>query len=201
VGLLKMRAEVLNGAVKRITTEMTPAFFYGSYTVDLPGMGVIPIDISYGLNFFEPMINAKKLGIDVNIENGTTFEKIGLAIRDWINKNIELRHPEDPTANKVKQVQFYDPEPAHPGVNCRSLVVVGPGAIDLTPSGTSTCAHMAYRFSKGELGLNEEFVMESVVDEIITGRIMAETKVGDNKAIIPIITGYAYISRLLTIVI
>ena len=200
VGLLKMQAEVRDGVVKSVTTEMTPAFFYRSYTMDLPSIGRIPMDISYGLNFFEPMINARELGIEVNLENAIRFEKIGLAIRDEVNKSVELKHPQNPAANRVKQVQFYDPEPAHPGVNRRSLVIVGPGAIDLTPSGTSTCAHMAFLHSKGELGINEEFVMESVVDAIIRGRIIKETKVSDYKAIVPEITGYTYIARFLTIV-
>lgn len=200
VGLLKMRAEVRDGVVKSVTTEMAPAFFYGSYTTDLPDIGIIPMDISYGLNFFEPMINARALGIEVSLENASKLEKIGLAIRDQVNKNVELKHPKEPAANRVKQVQFYDPEPAHPGVNRRSLVIVGPGAIDLTPSGTSTCAHMAFLHSKGELGINEEFFMESVVDALIRGRIIKETKVGDYKAIIPEITGYTYVARFLTIV-
>lgn len=200
IGLLKLRAEVRDGSVQSVTTTTSPAFFYKPYVLDISGIGRIPVDISYGLNFFEPMINARELGIEVNLENAGRLEKIGLAIRDKVNESIELRHPEDATINKVKQVQFYDPEPANPQVDCRCVAIVGPGGIDLTPSGTSTCAHMASLYAKGKLTLGEQFVMESITGAVIKGKIVGETKYGDYKAIIPEITGDAHIMRFITIV-
>lgn len=199
IGLLKLRVEVRDGSVKSVTTRTSPAFFYKPYALDIPDIGKIAVDISYGLNFFEPMIDAREIGVEVNLENAGKLEKIGLAIRDKVNESIELRHPEDASINKVKQVQFYDPEPANPEVDCRCVAIVGPGGIDLTPSGTSTCAHMASLYAKGKLGVGDEFVMESIIGAKIRGKIVAETRCGDYKAIIPEITGDAYITRFITI--
>lgn len=200
IGLLKLRAEVRGGAVQSVTTRTPPVFFYKAYLLDIVGIGQIPVDISYGLNFFEPMINAREIGIEVNLENTGRLEKIGLAIRDKVNENIELRHPEDATINKVKQVQFYDPEPVNPKVDCRCVAIVGPGGIDLTPSGTSTCAHMASLYAKGKLNVGGQFIMESIAGTVIRGKIVKETKYGDYQAIIPEITGDAHIMRFVTIV-
>jgi len=200
IGLLKLRVEVKNGAVLSVATTTSPAFFFKSYVLDLPQIGQRPIDISYGLNFFEPMINAREIDIEVDLENAGKLEKLGLAVRDKVNESIELRHPEDATINKVKQVQFYDPKPANPNVDCRCLAIVGPGGIDLTPSGTSTCAHMASLYVKGKLKIGDQFVMESIVGAVIKGKIIGETKIGDYEAIIPEITGDARIMRFINIV-
>lgn len=200
IGLLKLRAKINGGEVENITVETSPAFFYDSFTLDLSDLGSIPVDISYGLNFFEPMIDTRILGIELNLENASRFEKIGLAIRDKVNADIELRHPEDTTINKVKQVQFYNPEPANKQVDCRCLAIVGLGGIDLTPSGTSTCAHMASLYTKGKLGVGDEFVMESIIGTTIKGKIADITSYGGYEAIIPEITGNAHITRFLNLV-
>lgn len=200
IGLLNLRAEVVDGSVRSVTTTTSPAFFYGSYSLDLPELGQIPVDISYGLNFFEPMINAKEIGIEVSLEYAAKLEKIGLAIRDKVNDRIELRHPVDESINKVKQVQFYDPNPANPAADCRCLAIVGPGGIDLTPSGTSTCAHMASLYAKGKIRMGDQFIMESITGAIIKGKVAGETRLGEHTAIIPEITGDAHIMRFLTIV-
>ena len=200
IGLLKLNVKVRDGSVESVTTRTSPAFFYKSYVLDIPDIGKMPVDISYGLNFFELMIDAKEIGIEVDLENAGRLEKIGLAIRDKVNENIELRHPEDASINKVKQVQFYDSEPANPEVDCRCVAIVGPGGIDLTPSGTSTCAHMASLYAMGKLGVGDEFIMESMIGAVIRGKIVEETRCGDYKAIIPEITGDAHITRFLTII-
>lgn len=200
IGLLNLRAEVVDGSVRSVTTTTSPAFFYGSYSLDLPELGQIPVDISYGLNFFEPMINAKEIGIEISLEYAAKLEKIGLAIRDKVNDRIELRHPVDESINKVKQVQFYDPNPANPAADCRCLAIVGPGGIDLTPSGTSTCAHMASLYAKGKIRMGDQFIMESITGAIIKGKVAGETRLGEHTAIIPEITGDAHIMRFLTIV-
>jgi proline racemase len=199
IGLLKLRAKIVDGEVESVTTTTSPAFFYSSFILDIPDMGKIPVDISYGLNFFEPMIDAKVLGIELNLANALRFEKIGLAVRDKVNADIELRHPEDEAINKVKQVQFYISKPANKQVDCRCLAIVGPGGIDLTPSGTSTCAHMAYLHAQGKLRVRDEFVMESVIGTTISGKIVDVIKYGSYQAIIPEITGSAHISRFLNL--
>ena len=199
IGCLKLRAEVKDGAVKNVTTRTSPSFFYKSCILDVSGISQIPIDICYGPNMFEPMVNAREIGIEVNLGNVEKLEKIGLAIREKVNDSIELIHPEDPSKNRVKQVHFYDPNPVNTEVDCRCLAIVGHGGIDLTPSGTSTCAHMAGLFAKGKLNIEDDFVMESIIGARIKGKIVRQTACGDFSAIIPEITGNAHISRFLTI--
>jgi proline racemase len=198
-GLMKLRIEIRDGQVGRVTTRTAPVFYHGAVEIELGGYGRVPVDISYCLNGFEPMLDARRLGIGVGLQNRAELERIGLEIRDTVNAIVELHHPTDPAANRVLQVQIYDPEPAAKDVDCRCVAVYGPGGFDLTPSGTSTCAHMAAKRAKGEMSAGDKFVMESVTGAVIHGSIAADTRLGNLAAIIPEIAGDAMVLRSLTI--
>ena len=198
-GLVTLRAAVERGQVRRVTTTTSPVFYHGSVDIQLTGHGRVPVDIAYCLNGFEPMLNARSLGIDVSLQNRAELERIGLEIRDIVNSTVELRHPTDPSANRVLQVQIFDPEPAVDGVDCRCVAIFGVDGFDLTPSGTSTCAHMAAKRAKGEMSVGDKFVMESVTGAVIEGRIKADTRLGNIDAIIPEISGAATVLRTLAI--
>lgn len=74
------------------------------------------------------------------------------------------------------------------------MVVLGEGEVDRSPCGTGTCAKLATLYSKGELAIGEPFIHESVLQTKFKGEILQETKVGPYQAIIPQITGNAYIT-------
>ncbi|HHF53375.1 MAG TPA: proline racemase, partial [candidate division WOR-3 bacterium] len=48
--------------------------------------------------------------------------------------------------------------------------------------------------AKGKLKLNEDFVNESITGTVFRGRLIKETMVGEYKAVIPELTGSAYIT-------
>lgn len=198
-GLVRLRVQIEHGEVKQVTTKTSPVFYDRSLEIQLTGYGRVPIDISYCLNGFEPMLNARLLGIEVSRQNRAELERIGLEIRDIVNSSVEMRHPTDPSANRVLQVQIFDPEPAADGVDCRCVAIFGVDGFDLTPSGTSTCAHMATKRAKGEMSVGDKFVMESVTGAVIQGVITEDTRLGSVDAIIPEISGQATVLRTLTI--
>jgi proline racemase len=68
------------------------------------------------------------------------------------------------------------------------------GAIDRSPCGTGTSAKMAALHAKGELGLNENFNHEGILGTIFTGRLIEETQIGPYRAVVPTITGRAWIT-------
>ncbi|MBF0230800.1 MAG: proline racemase family protein [Desulfamplus sp.] len=65
---------------------------------------------------------------------------------------------------------------------------------DRSPCGTGTCAKMAYLYEKGKLAIGEPYLHASIIDTVFTGKIIGETLVGDRRAILPEITGRAYIT-------
>ena len=73
--------------------------------------------------------------------------------------------------------------------------------IDRSPCGTGTCAKMASLYARGELRLHDEFVAESILGSIYRAKIVDETKVGGLKAIIPELTGQAWVMGFNTLLI
>jgi len=53
---------------------------------------------------------------------------------------------------------------------------------------------MALLHSKGNLRIGETFIHESILGSRFTGRLIAETKVANYDAVIPEITGRAYVT-------
>ena len=88
--------------------------------------------------------------------------------------------------------QWYD-DATDPRATIKNAVAVPPAGIDRSPCGTGTSAKMATLFAKGELGLHEEFVHESIIGSLFYGELVEETRVGDYSAVIPTIRGSAHI--------
>jgi len=192
-GLVFSQAEVKERCVKRVTIRNVPSFHYGSdIPVNVPGLGELLVDIAFGGNFFA-IIDARKLGIDLNSIEINELIKYGVRIKKSINKQVKVKHPEKEHIRKVEGVLIND-VPAHPEANCRNIAT-GNG-IDRSPCGTGTCAKMASLYAKGELGLNEEFITESILNTLFKGKLIKEVKVGNFKAVVPEITGTAYITGI-----
>lgn len=192
-GLVRAKAKVENGKVKEVSFVNVAAFHYKKdVEIEVPDLGKITFDISFGGSFFA-IVDAKQIGLKVKPENASKLSEMGLKIRDIINETIEMQHPELAHIKTVDLVEIYD-EPTHPEANYKNVVIFGQGQVDRSPCGTGTCAKLATLHSKGELKENEYFVYESILGTLFKGRILETTKVGEYDAVIPEITGSAYIT-------
>ncbi|RKD23674.1 proline racemase [Caminicella sporogenes DSM 14501] len=192
-GIVKAKAKVENGKVKEVSIVNVPAFHYKKdVEIDVPGIGKVVLDISFGGSFFA-IVDAKQLGLKVAPQNTQKLIEVGLNIRDIINKSIEIQHPELEHIKTVDLVEIYD-EPTHPDANLKNVVIFGQGQVDRSPCGTGTSAKLATLYSKGKIKENELFVYESILGTLFKGRVVGTTEVKGYKAIIPEITGSAYIT-------
>src|SRR5207302_7354325 len=103
-------------------------------------------------------------------------------------------HPENDAIRGCHHVIWTD-QPA-PGADGRAATAIHPGWVDRSPCGTGTSARMAQRHARGLLGLDEPFVHESIIGTRFTGRLVGETTVGGCRAVIPEITGRAWITGM-----
>lgn len=192
-GMVRAKAKVENGKVKEVSIVNVPAFHYKKdIEVDIPELGKITLDISFGGSFFA-IVDVKQLGIAVEPKNTQLLIDAGLKIRDAINKSVKIEHPVLKHIKTVDLVEIYD-EPRNPDAHLRNVVIFGQGQVDRSPCGTGTSAKLATLYSKGKLDVNEYFVYESILGTTFKGRIIDTTKVGDYDAIVPEITGSAYIT-------
>lgn len=119
---------------------------------------------------------------------------------DKINKEVKVQHPTlDITT--VDLVEFYGPTPNPEKADMRNVVIFGEAQADRSPCGTGTSAKLATLYAWNEIKVGEEFRYESFTGSVFRGVIKEETSIGEHKAVIPQITGSAYITGMGTYVI
>ncbi|MCL4119127.1 UNVERIFIED_CONTAM: hypothetical protein GTU68_052214 [Idotea baltica] len=74
----------------------------------------------------------------------------------------------------------------------RNTVVIEPGKLDRSPTGTGVSARMALLHAKRTMSVGDKLRMQSVIDSEFVGRIESETMVGYHQAIVPLISGTAW---------
>lgn len=193
-GLVKIKAKVKNGKAEQISFENVPAFLYKKdAVVDVPGYGEIVLDIVFGGSFFA-IVDSAKLNIDICPENASKLIDIGMTIIEAANEQIKVQHPELSNIKTIDLCEIYGPAKSE-GADLQNITIFD-GQIDRSPCGTGTCAKVALLHSQGELAIGEDFVYESVINTKFIGKALRETKVGEYPAIIPEVTGGAYITGL-----
>lgn len=73
-----------------------------------------------------------------------------------------------------------------------NTVLVEPGKLDRSPTGTGVSALMAFLRAQGTTDVGDQLVMRSVIGSQFTGLIAADAKVGTVDAIGPLVTGRAW---------
>ena len=196
-GVVKVKAEVEDYQVKDVYFENVPSFVFAQdIEVDVPELGKVTLDISYGGNFFA-IVKAADVGLQVNPESAKEIVRKGNLIKDAINEQVKVYHPENKFMNEVTHVEFSD-VPLVEGAHKRNAVVIIPGSIDRSPCGTGTSAKLASLYANGEIGIDETFVHESIISSTFKCRVKSVTKVGEFDAIIPEIGGNAFVTGINT---
>lgn len=193
-GLIRVQVNIKNDRVDSVTFTNVPAFVYKeNCEIDLPGVGRVKFDISFGGSFFA-IVHASELKFELKKENICKMVPVAMKMMEIINDEIEVKHPLLPI-NTVDLIEIYD-KPDSPEANAKNVVIFGEGNVDRSPCGTGTSAKLALMHKRGLIGLNEPFIYESILNTRFKGVILEETTVGDFKAVIPQITGSAYITGI-----
>lgn len=158
-------------------------------TAQVEGFGELVVDVAYGGNFYA-IVEPQKLFRDM--ADFTAAELIGLSpkLRTALNEKYDFVHPEHPQINGLSHIQWTG-LPTQQGATARNAVFYGDKAIDRSPCGTGTSARMAQLAAKGKLSVGDEFVHESIIGSLFSGRVEAAARVGNSDAIIPSIGGWA----------
>jgi proline racemase len=204
-GLIRVRAEVEHGKVRSVTFRNVPASaVHLDARIEVPTLGTVTVDVAYG-GMWYVMAEAAQLGLTIAPENGREIVRTCEAIKTAAREQLPVVHPENEKIAGVSIGQVWGP-PTRPDAAYKNAVVVSTGAfdwdrpstwtgaIDRSPCGTGTCARMAALHAKGRLGLHQDFVHEGILGTIFTGRLLEETTVGPHRAVVPRISGRAWIT-------
>jgi len=193
-GLVIARVAVEDGRARSVTLRNVPAFLAArDRAVEVPGWGTIPYDMAFGGNFYA-IVDAAAAGVVVDPEQSQRLIDCGADIMAAIDAVERPVHPEDPRISGCHHVVLH--EPGRDGAHARAATSIHPGWLDRSPCGTGTSARLAQLHARGELAVGEDFVNESVLGTRFTGRIVEETTVGGLPAIVPEITGRAWITGM-----
>jgi proline racemase len=206
-GLIRVRADCANGKVKRVTFRNVPAFAaYLDTNIEVPQLGTVKVDVAYG-GMFYVIADADQFKLRLTPDEGGDIVRIGAMLTAAAREQCPVVHPDQPGFDGVTIAQLSGP-PLGTDADWQNCVVVSTGAldwgrpstwtgaIDRSPCGTGTSARMATLYARGRLALGEDFRHEGILGTVFTGRLLDVARVGDYVAVVPQITGQAWITGI-----
>jgi proline racemase len=204
-GLIRITADCADGKVRGVTFRNVPAFAtHIDAPIEVPHLGTVLVDVAYG-GMFYVIADAGRFGLRLSPDEGADIVRITEMIKAAANEQLPVVHPDQPGFAGITIGQLSGP-PHDPANSMRNVVTVSTGtldwdrpatwtgAIDRSPCGTGTSARMATLHARGVLAVGDSFRHEGILGTVFTGRVVEETRVGEYRAIVPSITGQAWIT-------
>ena len=178
--------------VSEVTLKWTPSFVVlAEQTVEVDGIGEVPLDIAVGAGNVFAIAEARALGVAVERDMAPRIARCGMAVREAVNAQL---HVDVPGLGKTSVDNVLVHElPDRDGVSPNALVW-GPGQVDAAPCGSGTCARMALFHHRGLMAVGSTFQSRGLLGLSFTGRIAGLTDVGGRRAVLPEVTGTAYLT-------
>lgn len=194
-GLVTVNVHMKNGHAIRAGLINVPSFLYAEgINISLQQIENIRVDVAFGGNFYI-LVNAKDLGLTISSQNIPEFIRRALLIADEVNKEIKIVHPDEENYVNVRATYFYGP-PTNPMADSKTLIIGNLGNVDRSPCGTGTSARIGALYNLKKLKLGQTYCTESVIGTLFEGKALEERKVGEYFAVVPEITGNAYITGI-----
>lgn len=184
--------------VESVRIVNVPSFLEASaLSVECPDLGPLTVDVAYGGNFYaliEPQENYEGLE-SVTVDQLLQWSPV---VRKRLNEQHTFVHPEDSTIRGLSHVEWAGAA-TNGKADARNVVFYGERALDRSPCGTGTSARMAQMAARGEIGVGDSFVHESIIGSTFHGRVEGRSQVGSKEAIVPSIEGWAQVTGINTI--
>ncbi|GAB7042373.1 MULTISPECIES: proline racemase family protein [Catenuloplanes] len=192
-GLVIANVAVADGRARHVTLENVPSYCDRlDETITVPALGrEITYSLAFGGNFYA-MVDLEQLRLPFDRAYKQEILTAGLAIMEAINTQAPPSHPTIDGVDHCHHVEFI--APGSDATLSRHAMAIHPGWFDRSPCGTGTSARMAELHARGELPLHRDFVNESFIGSRFTGRLIGETDVDGRRAVLPTITGRAWIT-------
>ena len=191
-GTVQARVHGSGSDVACVSFRNVPSIlFKADQVIEVPGLGRVRVDVCYGGNLYG-YVWAPDLDVRVCRENLARLQQVGGEVREALIRQVPLDELPAEVPARVGGVMFRD-EPEHPGADMKN-VLAGRLGFDRSPCGTGTSGWLAALHARGRLAVGDEFVNESITGGLFRGRVREATTLGAFDAVIPEITGSAYIT-------
>lgn len=188
-GLITARARCENGRCVSVSLDNVPAFVLALDAEVKTRFGTVRADIAFG-GVFYALVDVGQIGLTIAPENARALAEAGIAIRADLAGQIEIAHPEIPGLNDVAYVMFRSREADG---TIRTCTTLAPGRVDRSPCGTGSSANLATMFARGEVAVGDARISCSTIGGTFRAEAIGETTVGPSRAVLPRISGQAWI--------
>ena len=192
-GFIKSYAKVKNGQVVKVRFENVPSFVQSlDAEVDVPGLGTINYDLAFGGAFYA-FVDVAQFDLDCTPEYQNQLIETGMKIKHAVMDSVEMVHPLEPDMNFLYGTIFTGAlrDPNH---HSRNVCIFAEGEVDRSPTGTGVSARAAILHAKGEIKVDESIIIESIIGSTFSVKVVATTTFGHYDAVIPEVSGNAYIT-------
>ena len=189
-GLITARAKCKDGRCLSVSLDNVPAFALELGTpVSTPRWGTLHADIAFG-GVFYALVDVGQIGLTIATENARALAEAGIEIKALLKDRVRVSHPEIEGLDEIAYVMFRDRDPDGAVRTCTTLK---PGRVDRSPCGTGSSANLAVLHAKGEVKPGDSRVSRSIIGGTFTAEAIGEAAVGNYRAVLPRITGEAWI--------
>ncbi|NNH28886.1 proline racemase family protein [Rhizobium sp. SEMIA 4085] len=188
-GLVKALATCRDGRCEKVQLTMVPAFVHQlDVEIQTPHWGKVKADICYG-GIIYALIDVRQINLTIEKTNAAGLVQAGMILKEIINRDIPVVHPEIPAISGVAYVMFRDTEPDGAVRTCTTM---WPGRADRSPCGTGSSANLTALHARGRAKVGDIFRSRSIIGSEFEVGLQAVTEVAGRLAIIPTITGRGF---------
>jgi proline racemase len=194
-GVVEVRASCRDGKCESVELTNVPCFAaHLGAQLEVEGVGTITVDVAFG-GMWYAIADARELGFALEPGEARELSETGELIRLAAREQLPCVHPENEAIAGVSIVQIAEPWRGV-GQTSKNAVVVAPGRLDRSATGTGLSARMATLHARGQMRVGDTMTHASVLGTTFDGRIVDETRLGDTPAIVPAIRGSAWITGI-----
>jgi trans-L-3-hydroxyproline dehydratase len=192
-GVIDVTARCANGKCESVELTNVPCFADRlDAALEVEGLGTVTVDVAYG-GMWYAIADAGALGFALEPAEAAELARVGELIRAAARQQLPCSHPGNPEIAGVSIVQIAEPWRGVDEVT-KNAVIVAPGRLDRSATGTGLSARMATLHARGLLHVGDAMRHASVIGSTFEGRVSSETSVAGRAAIVPAIRGSAWIT-------
>jgi proline racemase len=194
-GIVEVTARCRDGKCESVELTNVPCFAaHLDAMLEVDDLGTLAVDVAFG-GMWYAIADAQALGFSLEPSEARDLSIAGERIRAAARAQLPCVHPDNPEIAGVSIVQIAEPWQGV-GATSKNAVVVAPGRLDRSATGTGLSARMAVLHARGLMRAGDAMTHASVIGSTFDGRIVSETEVGGQPAIVPAIRGSAWITGI-----
>ena len=192
-GQLSSYAEIgKNGKIEKVRFDCVPSFVVAlDEQVEVAGLGTVQYDLAYGGAFYA-YVDADSISLNLDKSNNNQIIDYGRRIKQAVIDNKDnIRHPlEDDLSFLYGTIFITENSTFH----SKNVCVFADGEVDRSPTGSGLSGRAAIHYKRGDIALEESITVESILGTTFDLKVIDEVDYGNFKAVIPQVTGNAYIT-------